>query len=70
MLKNTLKKIERQDFKLIASRLSAYFNALVYNAVHSACLLNAVFALLNAVCLYNAFFAIAFFECFFIFLGY
>ena len=47
--------------------MSAYFNAVVYNAVYSACLLNAVYSacllnavysacLLNAVCLYNAYF--------------
>ena len=31
------------------------FNAVVYNAVYSACLLNAVYSacLLNAACLYN-----------------
>ena len=34
--------------------MSACFNAVVYNAVYSACLLNAFAALSNAVCLYNA----------------
>ena len=32
--------------------MSAYFKAVVYNSVYSACVLNAV--LTNAVCLYNA----------------
>ena len=36
-LQNTLKKVQ-----LIASRLSAYSNDLVYNAVYNACLHNAV----------------------------
>ena len=43
--------------------MSAYFNAVVYNAVYSACLLNA--ALTNSVCLNNAsfFFLFKYFLC-------
>ena len=43
--------------------MSAYFNAVVYNAVYSACLLNAV--LTNSVCLNNAsfFFLFKYFLC-------
>ena len=42
------------------------FNALVFNAVYNACLLNAVNFLFKAICLYNAylFFAIDFCKCF------
>ena len=40
-VENELMCIKKKDrkVKLIASRLSAYFNALVYNAVYNACLL-------------------------------
>ena len=38
-----------------------YFNAVIYNAVYNACLLNVVCCLSNAVCLCNAFFLLLIF---------
>ena len=53
-----------KEVKLIASWLSAYFDALVFNAVHNACLLNA--ALFNAVCFHNDYvFSTDFYNCYF-----
>ena len=61
-------------FIIMTSRLSTYFNALVYNAVYDACILNAVYdacilnavydaCILNAVCFYVLFFAIDLCKC-------